>query len=353
MKLDRSTRTLLRGLLLPGAEARSYLTEWCRGTDLQAVDSATHQLLPLLYRRLADLGLSPPEMDRLRGVHRKTWYRNQRHLAALQMANEVLSAAHIDVTFVGGLTLALGAYDDLGLRMLDAAQIVVPLETTDRCIDKLIDSGFVVDGNRRTAGFGLPTRLRHQDGGHIDVREFVYGPGWPDALDQRLSGRTSTVEVDGRPIRTLPSSDAMAAAAAFGLTVPLGAYRCLVDLVFLSKRSDRAVSWADLVADYQDTLLSVPLAEALRTIGEEIPGALNSEAGNWVPEIRPTWRQRMQFWFHRRGRRLARMPAWYWRGTRRPGSAKDTGFIVFAKSVYDVTSTREAWAKLRRRLRRG
>ncbi len=353
MRLDRSTTTLLRGLLLPGAEARSYLTEWCRETDLQSVDSATHQLLPLLYRRLADLDLSPPEMDRLRGVHRKTWYRNQRHLAALQRANEVLSAAHIDVTLVGGLTLALGAYDDLGLRMLDAAQIVVPPETMDRCIDKLVDSGFVVEGNRRTPGFGLPTRLRHQGGGHIDVCEFVYGPGWPDALDQRLSGRTATIEVDEKPIRALASSDTMAATAAFGLSAPLGTYQCFVDLVFLSNQSDRAVDWADLVADYQDTLLSVPLAEALRTIGEEIPGALNPEAGNWVPEVRPTRRQRMQFWFHRRGRRLARMPAWYWRGTRRPGSAKGTGFFAFARSVYDVTSTREAWAKLRRRLRRG
>lgn len=353
MKIESSTTTLLRGILLPDEMARSHLDAWCRHADLDAVDPATHRLLPLLYSRLADLGMAPPELERLRGVYRKTWYRNQRHLEAVKRAAEVLTEANIELTLFRGLALALGAYAEVGLRTVDAAQAVVTPETTASSIDKLTNAGFAVDGRIGLPGFGLPTRLIYRGGGRIDIHEFVYGPGWPGRLDQRLRMRRMPLQLDGLPIGTLAPSDGVAAVAAFGLSIPVSKYQCLVDLTVLSRQTDPSVEWTDLIDGYRDTPLSVPIAEAFAAIADEIPGALPSGPQDLVGEMLPTRRQHLQYWLHRRGRRLARLPAWYRRANSQAGSGNRVGFVRFAKEVYHVDGTRDAFNKALRKVKRG
>lgn len=353
MRLDRSTTNLLRGLLLPGEIASKHLDEWCRQTDLDGVDSATHQLLPLVYRRLTNFGMAPPEIDRLRGVYRKTWYRNQRHLEAVRQAAEVLANADVELTLIRGLALALGAYGEIGLRMVDAAQVVVPPGAMSLSIELLTRAGFAVDGSVGLPGFGIATRLIHGGGGRVDVHEFVYGPGWSKPPDQPLWERRQTLELDGPPIATLAPSDAVAAATAFGLSMPVSRYRCLVDTALLARQTDPEVVWTDVVDSYRDTLLSVPIAEALGVIGDQLPGALTPEAQDTVRQLQPTLRRRADFWSHRRGRRLVRLPAWYRRAT---GAGADTwrvGFVRFTKAVYGVDTTRDLVAKALQKIRPG
>ncbi len=352
MRLDRSTKTLLRGLLLPDEPAATHLDEWCWHTDLDSVDPATHRLLPLLYRRLADIGMSPPELNRLRGVYRKTWYRNQRHLEAVRRATDVLAEAQIELTLVRGLALALGPYGELGLRMMDAARVLVEPERITTGIDLLTKAGFAVDGRIGLPGYGLPTILVHQSGGRIDIREFVYGPGWSGTLEEPLRDHRISLPHDGLQVGTLAPSDSIAVATAFGLSVPMSQYQCLIDLAMLTRQADPADEWTDLIAGYQDTPLAVPIGEAFGVIADEIPGALASPARELADKMRPTRRQHLEFWFHRRGRRLARLPAWYRRAAGKTKDDEPVGFVRFAKSVYNVDTTRDVFAKTLRRIRK-
>ncbi len=351
MRLDRSTKTLLRGLLLPDEPAATHLDGWCRSTDLDLVDPATHRLLPLLYRRLADLGMSPPEFNRLRGVYRKTWYRNQRHLEAVKRAADVLIEAQIELTLVRGLALALGPYRELGLRMMDAARVVVEPERITTSIDLLTNAGFAVDGRVGLPGYGLPTILVHQSGGRIDIREFVYGPGWSGKLEEPVGNHRISLPHDGLQVGTLAPSDSIAVATAFGLSVPMSQYQCLIDLAMLTRQADPADEWTDLINDYQDTPLAVPIGEAFGVFADEIPGALTSAARELTDKMRPTRRQHLEFWSHRRGRRFARLPAWYRRAARKTQDDERVGFVRFAKSVYNVDTTRDVFAKTLRRIR--
>ena len=268
----------------------------------------------------------------------------------MKRAAEVLDGAQIEVTLIRGLSLALGPYTELGLRMVDSAQVVVGPGNLARSIDRLTDQGFAVDGRVGLPGFGLPTRLTQRGGGRIDIHEFVFGPGWPATLDPGIWQRRHLLQLDGEPVRTLAPCDAVAAAAAFGLSIPLSRHQSLVDLAMLERQKDPAVKWTDVIDYYQDTLLSVPISEAFGIIAEVMPGAITAETLSLVREIRPTRRQHIQFWFHRRGRRLARLLAWYWRAHRLAGSDKRVGFIRFAKGVYNVDTIRDALAKALRRI---
>jgi hypothetical protein len=302
-----------------------------------------------LYRRLSDVDIAPPEIERLRGVYKKTWYRNQRHRAALIHAVKVLRNAHIETTLVGDMAVALEAYAEFGSRTVEAAQIVVPPESLGRSLDRLIKAGFVSDRRNPLAHFGLPTHLVDRTGGAVDLQSFVYGPGWPDELDRRLQDRRVSTRLDELPLQTLASSDAIAAVVAHGLASPFRRYQCLVDLVLLSRQADAAVDWAGLIERYQHTVLLTPLVDALETLRDQVPEALPPGAAVLL-RMHPTRAQRRQFWLHRRDRRFARLPAWYRRATRQPGTDEGVGFTAFVKGVYGVSSTREALLKGRNKI---
>jgi hypothetical protein len=100
--------------------------------ELGELDSAPADLLPLLYRRLADAGVQRPGMARLKGVYRRTWYANQLLLASAAEAVEALRAAGIDALVVGGAAVGLLHYREVGVRsMADTRVAVRPTELHD------------------------------------------------------------------------------------------------------------------------------------------------------------------------------------------------------------------------------
>src|SRR4029434_4614276 len=79
---DPLQRSLLRVAFL---EPEQAVEEWrsLRG-DLvldDIWDAETHRLLPLVYRRLVQLGVNDPVLPRLKGLHRRAWYQNQLNLS--------------------------------------------------------------------------------------------------------------------------------------------------------------------------------------------------------------------------------------------------------------------------------
>jgi hypothetical protein len=119
----------------------------------------------------------------------------------------------------------------------------------------------------------------------------------------------------------------------------------------LTRQTDPAVNWTNLIEDYRDTLLSVPIAEAFGIVADEMSEVLPAAAQRLVREMRPTQQQRMQFWLHRRGRRLGRLPGWYRRANKPVHHGKPVSFIHFTKTVYNVDTARDALAKALRKLR--
>src|SRR4051794_32864599 len=68
---------LLRAALGEGPSAVAAWQAWQARRDLDSVDPDESRLLPLVYQNLADQQADEPELARLRGVYRRTWYANQ------------------------------------------------------------------------------------------------------------------------------------------------------------------------------------------------------------------------------------------------------------------------------------
>ncbi|HNG96267.1 MAG TPA: hypothetical protein PLB32_25930, partial [Acidobacteriota bacterium] len=68
---------LLQAALLNGEQALAAWKTWCSKVDLQALDTSSYRLLPLLYHNLNRLQVKHPWLPIMRGVHRHTWVKNQ------------------------------------------------------------------------------------------------------------------------------------------------------------------------------------------------------------------------------------------------------------------------------------
>ena len=121
-----SQEVLLRAALRPGVEAVDAWWQWCATSDLDRLDHFSTQLLPQVYRNLQDAQAhAVPEIGRLRGIYRRSWYRNQLVLHAAAGVREQLAAAGIPTMLVAGAAVALRHDPSLAARPIDDAGALV------------------------------------------------------------------------------------------------------------------------------------------------------------------------------------------------------------------------------------
>ena len=75
---DELDLLLLRAALSEGDDApRAWEEVRQRMGSITRLNGTTYRLLPLLYRNLSEQGVRDPELKRLKGVYRHSWYANQ------------------------------------------------------------------------------------------------------------------------------------------------------------------------------------------------------------------------------------------------------------------------------------
>ncbi|MDX6512137.1 MAG: hypothetical protein QOE36_1641 [Gaiellaceae bacterium] len=114
-----------------------------RSLELDDVDSGSFELLPLLYRTLADSGVEDAMLGRLKGVYRRTWYGNQLLIRRTGGAVEALRAEGVEAMVFGGAALGIRYYKHFGARAMADTAVAVPAAAARRAGELL--------------GVGIPT----------------------------------------------------------------------------------------------------------------------------------------------------------------------------------------------------
>ncbi|WP_204138434.1 nucleotidyltransferase family protein [Halomicronema sp. CCY15110] len=108
---------------------------WVQQIDIEQLDEGSYWLLPRVYQRCPTLEISDPSpretatWQRLKGVYRHVWSRNQMILRYLGEAVQELKEADIAAVVVGGAALVAAPGADIGSRRADDSGIWVPAET--------------------------------------------------------------------------------------------------------------------------------------------------------------------------------------------------------------------------------
>jgi hypothetical protein len=135
--------TLLEAALHPELpQAQEAWNRWRGANTLEDCPLTEHRLLPLIFRRLQNQGLSPADQRILRGVYRFHWTRNQLALRAAQQAVVALQQAGISCLVLKGLALLLHTYQDRGVRPMWDFDLLVHPDRRDDALDALASLGW-------------------------------------------------------------------------------------------------------------------------------------------------------------------------------------------------------------------
>jgi hypothetical protein len=125
------------------------------GLVLDELEPGSFELLPLIYRNLAQCGHNEPELPRLKGIYRKAWVANTLLVERTKMSAEVLTTAGISALFIEGVTLASRFYPELGLRPTAVVDIFVSERHESAALTRLAHAGWAATKDATSAVTGV------------------------------------------------------------------------------------------------------------------------------------------------------------------------------------------------------
>jgi hypothetical protein len=290
---DPLQRSLLRVAFL---ERDGAVEEWRmlrRALVLDDIwDPETHRLLPLVYRRLAQLGVEDPQLPRLKGLHRHAWYQNQLNLSRVAPFLERLEGAGIRTMVIKGVPLALRFYGDLGSRPMNDVDVLVPTDRMADALRLLEQDGWRSHRDGRhpaeklTAEFSLISHhsriVTAPDGFYVDLhwhlREQFVVPGQEMTSSDDFWAAAEPIDIGGVPTHTLCATDLFLHAIIHGLVSQRDAQaRWAADAMVLIGHPG-AVDWERLIEQAEKRRLVLILRAALDYLVEHlcagVPGAV-------------------------------------------------------------------------------
>lgn len=146
LRLTRPHTLLVTAALAHGERARAAWEAWREVTDLDAIDQESLEMLPLLTANLGRMGVEDTTSQRLVGITRQSWFRNQLLVDAAAEAAGRLQEAGIETMATGGLAAAVMLYPDIGLRTVGRADLAVREIPPGRAAANLVAAGWSAGG---------------------------------------------------------------------------------------------------------------------------------------------------------------------------------------------------------------
>ena len=251
------------------AAVRPAWRRWRERNELDDVDYGAQRLLPLVYRHLVDLCVDDPDLGRLKGLYRRTWYRNQIVFRWTGEALETLGAAGVETMLLKGAALSTLYYRDSGVRPMNDVDILVRAEHAAAALDVLEREGWTtVTAVPREVFLVVrhAEELSRPDGAKVDLH---WNALWQPGSDDALWDAAVEMSVGGERVKALCPSDELLHACVHGAAWnPVPAVRWAADALTVLACAGDVIDWERLVAHARARRVTVACAEALAFLGE-------------------------------------------------------------------------------------
>jgi hypothetical protein len=204
-------------IAIDAAEARRSWERWNALTALDRAGPVSFNLLPLVYRNLTNLGATGTDIDRLRGIYRYTWSRNQVLMRTGARAIETLERAGIATLVLKGAAVTIQQFGDLGVRPMVDFDLLVPQQRAYEAIEALLASPFEPDERFPRPEQRVPvhhsTEFVDVEGSPLDIHWYSL---WQSAPDDDFWEAAVPIRVGGTESRTLCATDQLLHTCAHG-----------------------------------------------------------------------------------------------------------------------------------------
>ena len=202
---------LLRASLLKTKEALGAWDEFKSRVDIGNIDRNSFRILPLLYKNLVFHGVQDRDLERLKGVYRQAWYKNQMLFHAMHSALCLLENTGIATMIIGGAPLALFYYKDCGLRSMTDFDVMIRQADLPRAVELLLGAGWqpLQDWplNRLTQSVRDARGFRDAQGHDLDLHWRLFRGYCVAGAEDDFWRDSLAMQFDSLPVRVLNPTD--------------------------------------------------------------------------------------------------------------------------------------------------
>ncbi len=303
----RAQELLLRAALLSGADAAGAWSRWRACADLNHLDPGSFRLLPLLYHNLKAQGISDPLMNKLKGIHRMAWCRNQVLLERFALLLNALHGDGIGTMVLKGAAVTLLHYRDHGLRPMQDLDVLVRPEAAPAAVALLERLGWKplrpLPEGRRASFFRTVHSISFADaaGRECDLHWHVLTECCYPHADDDFWEASAPLDVHGAQTRALCPADQLLHVCVHGARWnAIAPIRWVADAMVILRTSP-GLDWRRLVAQARQRCIVLPLRETLRYLRDFLSAPLPAGAMEELASfpVRPV--ERMEYRVRIRG----------------------------------------------------
>jgi len=273
---------LLQAALFQGERSLNAWRLWKKRTDIEVdkLDLGSFRLLPLVYRNLCDQERNDPLIEKLKGIYRLHWYKNQRLFHHMTPVLKSFCAAGIKTMILKGAALSLQYYRDYGLRAMDDFDVLVPTRQALEAITLLKGLGWTPKRDL-SEEYRL---LRHSESFNdssdceLDFHwHLLRGNLTADADDDFWEG-AQAINIQGVPTLILNPTDQLLHVCVHGAAWDAAPHlRWVTDAIVILKVAKSEIDWSRLLLQAQKCRVTMPLRETFAYLRDKFDAPVSAE----------------------------------------------------------------------------
>jgi hypothetical protein len=303
---------LLDAILLSGDQAVEAWRSWQRHGDIDHLDPASFQIMPLLYWSLAQQGVDDPLMGKLKGTYRMAWSRNQWLTSRVLPALQALHEQSVPMMLLKGAALNALYGEEHGIRMIGDVDILVPKSDAQRAVSVLEDLEWSPKGDppRVSADYVSVSKglsLIHPGGGALDLHWHLFPEDYVTAHEEPVWRHAIPAPMAGVSTLAPSPTEMLLHVCVHGWAwCPHPPFRWVADAMTILRASQAELDWERLIEGARRRRLVPRLAAALIYLQTRFGAEVPSHA---LTDLRNTSIPRLDRWEYRLRTRPVRTPA--------------------------------------------
>ncbi len=269
----REQELLLQAALLEGEDAISAWQQWRNMVDLEGhPDNGSYRLLPLLYKNLQRYGVKDAFMERLKGIYRLEWYKNQRLFYDASKILQYLNDAGISTMILKGAALIVLHYKNYAVRPMADIDILVPTSQALSTINLLIKAGWgpttkSIDDNLR---YLHSMQFKDQSGKELDLHLHPFVEARGNDSDRDFWDKSISIKLADVSTLALNPTDTLFHVIIHGVkwnTEP--PIRWIADAMSIINSTDSKIDWPRLIIQAKKNQVLLRVKEALNYLHDK------------------------------------------------------------------------------------
>jgi hypothetical protein len=258
---------LLKAAILQGPDAIHAWQGWKDKTDLEGhLDRGSFRLLPLLYKNLLRHRVKDPFMNKLKGIYRREWYKNQMLFFEMSKVLRYLHDKGIRTMILKGAALTVLHYKDYGVRPMADIDVLVPISEAVLAIDLLGRAGWtpIAGFMDNDLHYRHAAQLTHKSGKELDLHWHLLQDSCRKDSDTDFWNNAVPAQMKDVSTKALNSADALLHVIVHGVKWnPEPPIRWIADAMSIINCSDSQIEWERLIHQAKKHRVSLRVKEAL------------------------------------------------------------------------------------------